>query len=311
MLDKIKRLVYAKKPEIMLGSGFILVGGGIVGACNASRKLDDVLEEAADRIEDAKLKDLTDYEYSKEVNSIKLDCAMKLGKMYAWPAGCIFLGGKFILGSHQEMSTRLADTAGELALTAATFGAYRGRVRREIGTDADNHFMYGTKSEEIYTPGYTDEDGVEHPPTTNVYDETVDSSELDDQYIIFDERSAFFDRENPQNNITFLMQAEMDLRTLLIGNKKLYRDRIKERLGLYNDIKAKDRTFGFLYIPPADPSAAYDARADETFSLGLFNPYDRQLRKEGELEKAFVLYPTSHGCGPVYILDLHDKVKKK
>ena len=307
MFEKVKDFVRAKKPEIMLGSGFILMGGGIVWACNSSRKLDRVLEMAADRIEEAKSMDLTDYEYHKEVRDAKAECIWTLVKMYGGPVALIGGGTKLIIGSNKEISDRLADTAAMLAETTAIFGAYRGRVRNEISVDADRHFMYGTNSEEVYSPAYTDENGVEHPPVTNVYNETVDSSEVRGS-IIFDERSMWFSRNDPQENIRFLTNAESDLRRRLILDHKLYMEDILIRLGLGDYVTASDKSHGFIYIPPEDPSAAYDAKAEEIFSLGILNVHDRQLKMEGELGTSFLLYPTSHGCGPVYILDLHDKV---
>lgn len=310
MFEKIKHFVRAKKPEIMLGSGFVLMGGGIIWACNSSRKLDRVLDMAADRIEEAKSLDITDYEYHKAVRDAKLDCAWELVKMYGGPVALIGGGTKLIIGSNKEISTRLTETATLLAETTAIFGAYRGRVKSEIGVDADRHFMYGTKSEELYSPAYTDENGVEHPPVTNVYDETVDSSEVRGG-IIFDERSMWFSRIDPQEDIRFLTNAEQDLRGRLILDHKLYMEDILIRLGLGKYVTAADKSHGFIYIPPEDPSAAYDAKAEEVFSLGIYNAHDRQLKMDGELGTSFLLYPTSHGCGPVYILDLHDKVMNR
>lgn len=302
MFEKLGVIFEDKKPAIMLVGGLGLILGGTIWACNSSRHIDDILEEAKDRIEEARL-DNTGVAMEKAVRKEKAACAWKLFKMYAPAVGMIATGTILVGKSHGEMVERLEVVSGKLTATAAAFGAYRGAVRRELGEEADRHFYYGTDSAEFEKPAWTDGDGVEHPAETSVYSETVDGENVPG--LIFDERSYYFDRESYQNNIVILNQAEEDLRKQLIKEGFLFMDRIKTRLGLEKYITQDDKVTGFIF----DKSKG--GAEQDIFSLGIFDTYDRRRVLEGGYSKMYVLDPTSYGVGPVYILDLFERARKK
>ena len=305
MFNKIKFLLKAKKPELLLFGGLAALGAGIVCACNASRHVDEVLDDTADEIDEIR-ETMDGVAAEKAIRKERAICAWELFKMYILSFILILLGVLSILSSHSTMVHRLEGASLKLAETAGAFAAYRTVVRRDLGEDADKHFMYNTGTYEDEIPEYTDDDGVVHPSESRVYADTVDSGELKGG-IVFDERSIWFDRENPQNNITFLHLANEDLMKELKYQGFLFDERIKQRLGYtYKDITADDKVSGHTYD---GTGPIMDENGNALFDLGLYNAYDRAKRMNGELGKTFVLYPTSYGKGSTYILDKFENMK--
>ena len=302
MFDKLAVAFENKKPAIMLGGGLILIIGGAIWACNSSRHLDEVLEEAKDKIEEARL-DYSGKAAKKEVAKVQRECAWKLFKMYA-PGCAMMVGGVILVGkSHGKMAERLDIVSGKLTATAAAFGAYRGAVKRELGADADRYFYYGTEHAEFEKPAWTDEDGVEHPAETIVYSDTVDGDNVPG--LIFDERSCYYNRIDQNENIRTLHLAEEDLRKQLITEGFLFMDRIKTRLGLEKYITQDDKVTGFIF------DKNLGGAEQDIFSLGVFNTHDRKRVASGGYAGIYLLDPTSYDRGPVYILDLFEHVRKK
>lgn len=305
MFDKVKFLLKAKKPEIMLGAGLLAIGAGVIMACNASRNLDDILDDAADEIEEIR-GEKEGVEAEKKIRMAKGKCAWKLFRMYALAAG-LLVGGTILVGkSHCEMISRVESASTRLAETTGAFAAYRALVRHDLGEDADNHFMYGSETYVDEIDAYDDEDGVHHEAEKRVYEDVIDSERLD-KGIIFDERSIYFDRECPENNSKFLHLAEEDLQRELKTAGYIFDERIKKRLGFIHEINADDQVCGYIYD---GKGPMIDEDGNQLFELGLFNAYDMALRREGKIGSRYILYPTSYGKGSTYILDKFEKYKK-
>ena len=306
MFNKLRMLLKAKKPEILLVGGLIALGGGIIGACNASREVDDILDETADEIEEIRGTE-DGVKAEKEIRKQRGLCAWRLFKLYVLPVILICIGIAGIISSHSAMAARVEGVSLKLAETAGGFAAYRSVVRRDLGEDADRHFMYDTGVCETTKDAYVDEDGVSHPSETRVWSETIDSETVKNNYIFFDEGSCYFDRENPQNNITFLHLACEDLERELKNQRFLFSYRIKERLGYsHKSFTPDDMVTGVIYdgkSPMIDPDTG-----EKLFSLGLYNAFDRRKRMNGELGRTFILNPTSYGVGMTYILDKFSSV---
>lgn len=306
MLDKIRFLLKAKKPEIMLGAGLLAIGAGVIFACNASRNLDEVLDDASDEIEEIH-EGYDGVEAQKKAGMAKGKCAWTLFKMYALPFG-LLVGGTILVGkSHCEMISRVEGASIKLAETTGAFAAYRALVRKDMGEDADRHFMYATEPYAYETPAYDDEDGIHHESRVDVYEDTVDG-EMACKGIIFDERSIYYDRDYPENNITFLHLAEEDLERELRTSRYIFDERIMKRLGFINDVEADDMVCGHLYD---GKGPMIDEDGNKLFSLGLFNAYDRRLRSDGKIGTRLILYPTSYGKSSTYILDKFEKYKQE
>ena len=305
MLDKFRLFLKAKRPEITLGAGLLAIGAGVIFACNASRQLDDVLDDAADEIEDIRA-DEEGVAAEKKIRVVKGRCAWKLFRMYALSAG-LLVGGTILVGkSHCDMISRVEGASIRLAETTGAFAAYRAVVRRDLGEDADRHFMYDTEPYTKEIPAYDDEEGAHHDARIEVYEDSVDGEKIDGG-IIFDERSIYYDRDYPENNITFLRLAEEDLERELRTAHYLFDERIMKRLGFINYISADDQVCGHLYD---GKGPMIDEDGNKLFELGIFNAYDRQLRADGKIGTRFILYPTSYGRGSTYILDKFEKFKR-
>lgn len=305
MLNSIKFFLKAKNPEIMLGTGLLAIGAGVILACNSSRNLDDTLDEASDEIEEIR-EEKEGVEAEKQIRTAKGKCAWKLFKMYAIPVGLLITGTILVGKSHCEMISRVEGASLKLAETTGAFAAYRAVVRREMGEDADRHFLYDTQPYANEIPAYEDEEGIHHDSRTDVYEDTIDGAP-NGKGIIFDERSIYYDRENPENNVKFLYLANEDLERELRSSGNLFDERIMKRLGLHNDITADDMVCGHLYD---GKGPMVDENGNRLFDLGLFNAYDRSLRADGKIGTRFILLPTSYGKTSTYILDKFEKFRQ-
>lgn len=154
--------IQENSPTLYFVGGFGLLGLGIVEACKATLKAEEVLCQ----IETEKEEELAGYnetieraieeapkrgrEYTKEqierdryVARVKTwahaagKCIVRFGKLYAKPAILIGLGVFGILRSHNILTSRLTSAVATCSLISNQFDAYREAVIQEYGDDAD------------------------------------------------------------------------------------------------------------------------------------------------------------------------------
>lgn len=187
-------------PQILVVGGVIgLVVAGI-GACVQTTKLEDIVDEAKEEIDDVKNGDVYE-DNPKELTKTYLKTAGKVVKLYAGPiiVGAASIG--MILGSNRILNKRNAAVAAAYALTSDEFKAYRQRVVSELGLDADRRFKFGLSSEEITETIKDEETGKKKKvkKTVNI----INSSNYSQYAKVFDDASRYWS-PNPETNLMFL-----------------------------------------------------------------------------------------------------------
>lgn len=152
-----RQLLHAQKhsPAIMFGAGISLAVVAAVKACQATLKVEEVLNEAEKtRAELQAVQTTRPEQYTLDAlkhdeRLVRVHVVRDLTKLYA-PAVTLGVASFGLLtGAHVVLTKR------NIALTAAyvgldrVFNEYRSRVRDELGEEKDREFRYGTKLREV------------------------------------------------------------------------------------------------------------------------------------------------------------------
>jgi len=149
-------LLQKNSPHILFGAGVIGVVGSTVLACRATLKMDEVLEEAKEKIDLATHLDHPDYSETdrrKDVNIVRVQTVVKIARLYG-PA--VVIGAASIAcltKSHQILSSRNAGLTAAYAALEKGFNEYRARVISKYGEDEDRDLRYGTREIETEVRG--------------------------------------------------------------------------------------------------------------------------------------------------------------
>lgn len=147
----------AKKnsPGFLLGAGIVGMVGSTVLACRATLKMDEVLEEAKDKLDTARSLDHPEYsekDRQRDVSLIYFQTSVKIVTLYG-PA--IILGGTAIaalVNSHNILTRRNAALTAAYTALEKGFKEYRARVIEKYGEEQDQDFRYGTQQVEVVDP---------------------------------------------------------------------------------------------------------------------------------------------------------------
>lgn len=161
-------------PTILTVTGVcMIVAGGVLAVKKAgSDKAWSIRAEHADNIEDI-CNARVDFQIDNPGESYPDDIGPRAMtkeqfhyiwenvKLYAIPIGLAAGGIASIFVGHGILRKRHAAMIAAYDAVSASFAAYRGRVKEELGEDADTHFMYGTGKKVSMVVNDTDEEGNE------------------------------------------------------------------------------------------------------------------------------------------------------
>jgi hypothetical protein len=215
-------------PQVLFGVGVVGMVTSTVLACRATLKMDEVLEEAQEKIKKTEVVladpqyDYTEKDRNKDIKIIRVQTTVKITRLYA-PS--IIIGGLSIAAltrSHTMLNKRNAALTAAYSALAKGFDEYRGRVIEKYGEDQDRDFRYGTRKVE-----------VEHPkdPTKT---KKVTRVGLNDPSIyarFFDENSSSWSRE-PEYNLIFLKCQQNYANDLLRARGHVFLNDVYDMLGI-------------------------------------------------------------------------------
>lgn len=241
MAKRVKFKLAKKSPEILLVTGAIGVVGSFVMGCMATTKVQDVVEETKERLDEVKIAETrlkndevlhTDDGEEYTEKNVKMDrviiykdATIDLAKIYAPSVGLLTLSLGLIFKSHNIMSKRNASLAAAYAATTQLFREYRKRVVDELGEDADKKFRHG-----ISTIQVTNDDGKGNITTEEV--QMVDDVTEYSQYAkFFDEASPYWEKD-PEYNLMFLNAQQNYANDKLRANGILFLNEVYEAIGL-------------------------------------------------------------------------------
>lgn len=267
-------------PEILLTAGIVGVVTATVLAVKATPKAEVILDNAKEEKEkiedvykDAELceeEGLTDLDHRKDIYLVKLQTAVKVGKVYlpAFSIGITSIG--FILGAHCIIKKRNVALMGAYTAMEEGYNRYRDRVREELGEDADRRFKHGIKKRESQV--YSGKDDKVVDKEVNTYD----SSDLSEFARKFDSSCTEFCAGDTDYNKTYLMASEAYMNNLLHSRGHVFLNEVYDALGM-------PRTSAGQQVGWVDGSG------DDYIDYGLYSPDYKGIRFVDGKEEAIML----------------------
>lgn len=210
-------------PGLLFGAGIVGVIGSTVLACRATLKMEEVLDDAKDKLITAKSlqhKDYSETDRQKDITLIYVQTSVKIVRAYG-PA--IILGGLSIAAltsSHGILTRRNAGLTAAYAALEKGFEEYRSRVVEKYGEEEDRNLRYGSRTEVVK------EGKVTHQITRVGTDEPS----------IY---ARFFDRDSsrswdkvPEYNMIFLRCQQNYANDLLKSRGHVFLNDVYDMLGL-------------------------------------------------------------------------------
>lgn len=177
-------------PEIAIIAGVGLVVYGTVKACQATRKLDALLDEHKNAIEDIKAETTFPDEEKKEITKQYARTAWEMFRLYA-PSVAIGGAGIFLIfKGHGILRRRYLAVVSAYSMLEKSYDVYRKRVINELGDAMDKHFRFGTTEEEVEVTE-TDKKGKEKTVKKKI-------TTIDPNFEQYSAYSRVFDEFNPK-----------------------------------------------------------------------------------------------------------------
>ena len=257
-------------PEILVVAGVIGTVTSAVMACKATLKVNDVIDETKETIEDIHdcvgkgLKTSDGEEYTQEVANkdltiVYIQTGWKFAKLYG-PA--VLLGVASIgcmVGSNQILRKRNIALGAAFTAMDKSFKEYRGRVIEKFGKDLDRELRFNTKAKQIEET-VVDENGKESTVTKTV--EIVDPNVTHSIYsVVFCEGNTGWTK-NAELNKVFLLQQQN------YANDKLRLNGVLTLNEVYDMIGAPRTAYGQLagWVYTEDSSVG-----DNFVDFGIFD----------------------------------------
>lgn len=270
-------------PEILLVTGVVGVVTSAVMACKATTKVNDILDEAKQMIDNVHtVAENPENEYSEEDKNKALTITyvktgLELAKVYA-PAVVIGAASiTCILASHNIISKRNVALAAAYASVDNSFKEYRNRVVERFGKELDHELKYNVKTVEVEEP-VANEDGTETVVTKAV--EVAQVNEYSDYARFFDDTCLYWQRD-AEYNLMFLKQAEAQANRKLKQRGHLFLNDVYRMLGI-QETRA-GQVVGWVYD---ENNPLGDNRVD----FGIYDVHNAQTRAfVNGYEKAILL----------------------
>lgn len=263
--SKVAVRVSKHSPEILVGVGVLGFVGTAVLAATSTLKLDDILTQHEEKIEQIKecAADETLVEYSEE-DAIKdkslqtIKTCLKVGKLYAPALMLGMFSAACVIGGHHILLKR------NIALTAAYTGvqkaydAYRKRVQDEVGEERERELYLGVDKvmEEVEKNG----------KKKQIETKAIKGSPygLSPYARCFDEASRWW-KKNPEMNKMFLTAQQNYMNDLLRLQGHLFLNEVYDALDMPRT--SMGAVVGWVY-----------GNGDGYVDFGIFDPQDPASR---------------------------------
>lgn len=255
-------------PHILMGVGIVGAVGATVLACQATLKVDGVLDEANESLEKIrkaqKLAEDETVSYSeddavKDKAIVYIQSAVKLGKLYAPAIGLGAASICCILGSHYIMNKRYVSVVAAYGVVSQAFEEYRARVAEELGTDKDREFRSTKVVEE--TREVKKKDG-----TVQEKKERKLAPWASQYARFFDEASPYWERDAEANKY-FLTIVQNQMNDQLMARGHLFLNEVYDALG----------------VPRSKAGAVVGwvlGNGDDFVDFGMFDPYANERKRD-------------------------------
>lgn len=272
---KAKFQLVKHSPELFIAAGVVSTAAGIVMACKATLKVNDVMDEAKttiDKIHTATEtgrtvsgEEYTSDDAKKELAIVYTQTGVKLIKLYAPAVFFSVAGIGCMLTSHNILHKRNAALAAAYATIDKGFKEYRGRVAERFGKEVDKELKHNLKTQEIETT-VIDERGKEKKVKETV---TVVGNDEPSEYARFFDDGCTGWEKNAEYNLMFLRGQQQWANDLLITRKYVFLNEIYKALGIPET--EAGQVVGWIYDPE---NPAIDSYID----FGLYNLHKEKTR---------------------------------
>lgn len=224
-------------PTIMMVGGVIgIVGSGVL-ACRATLRVEEVIDEANEALDDIHhaVEQYDESVYSeedakKDTTVVYTRSFIQLARLYG-PSiimGAASIG--LILCSHHVMKQRNLALMSAYETIKTGFDEYRKRVKESLGDDKDREFRYGLKTDELV---YEEDNPGQRGRKKKIREEikTFDPNEVSIYARFFDEGSTEWEN-NPEYNLMKVKQVQAWANDYLHANGYLFLNDVYDELGI-------------------------------------------------------------------------------
>ena len=223
-------------PEILLGVGTVGVIFGVVMACKATLRAEEILKEQEEAKEEiaraSELEEYTEEDKTKDELIVAGQTAFKFVKLYGPSAAVLTTSLALIFWSHGIMKGRNAALVAAYNALDRSFEAYRGRVRDEIGEEKEKDIKAGAVLKKIEL----EEEGKDGNPkkvkkNEKIFAEGYDPNEYSLYARFFDESSPEW-MKDPEYNLMFLKCKQEIANSILHSRGYIFLNEVYDMLGL-------------------------------------------------------------------------------
>ena len=249
--NKSEMKVRKYSPEILAGVGVVGVIASTVMACKATTKLNDILSESKEQLE--QIKEVAadpSYEEKYTQDDAKSDTTItyvqtgvKIAKLYAPSVILCASSLGCLLASNNILRKRNAALSAAYMTVDKSFKEYRRRVAERFGDEVEKEIRYNIKAKEIVT---VDEEGNEVKETVKVMEGADNPTTYSDYARFFDESCPAW-QNDPEYNLTFLKAQQQYANDLLKAQGRLFLNDVYKMLGI--DITKAGQVVGWVYDP--------------------------------------------------------------
>lgn len=249
--NKSEMKVRKYSPEILAGVGVVGVIASTVMACKATTKLNDILSESKEQLE--QIKEVAadpSYEEKYTQDDAKSDTTItyvqtgvKIAKLYAPSVILCTTSLGCLLASNNILKKRNAALSAAYMTVDKSFKEYRRRVAERFGDEVEKEIRYNIKAKEITT---VDEEGNEVKETVKVMEGADNPTTYSDYARFFDESCPAW-QNDPEYNLTFLRAQQQYANDLLKAQGRLFLNDVYKMLGI--DITKAGQVVGWIYDP--------------------------------------------------------------
>ena len=249
--NKSEMKVRKYSPEILAGVGVVGVIASTVMACKATTKLNDILAESKEQLEQIKTVAVdpayadkyTEDDAKKDTTITYVQTGVKVAKLYAPSVILCASSLGCLLASNNILKKRNAALSAAYMTVDKSFKEYRRRVAERFGDEVEKEIRYNIKAKEITT---VDEEGNEVKETVKVMEGADDPTTYSDYARFFDESCPAW-QNDPEYNLTFLRAQQQYANDLLKAQGRLFLNDVYKMLGI--DITKAGQVVGWVYDP--------------------------------------------------------------
>ena len=249
--NKSEMKVRKYSPEILAGVGVVGVIASTVMACKATTKLNDILAESKEQLEQIKTVAVdpayadkyTEDDAKKDTTITYVQTGVKITKLYAPSVILCATSLGCLLASNNILKKRNAALSAAYMTVDKSFKEYRRRVAERFGDEVEKEIRYNIKAKEITT---VDEEGNEVKETVKVMEGADNPTTYSDYARFFDESCPAW-QNDPEYNLTFLRAQQQYANDLLKAQGRLFLNDVYKMLGI--DITKAGQVVGWIYDP--------------------------------------------------------------